>query len=75
MSTGSTSNKMPCSRCNKCNKKLGLLAYKCRCGKELCVTHLPSEEHACEYNYKQQQKEDLRKALDTTDLHSKFEKI
>ncbi len=66
---------MPSTRCNKCNKKLGLMAYRCRCGKELCVTHLPSEEHECDFNYREQQKEELRKALDTTDLRSKMEKI
>jgi hypothetical protein len=51
------------------------MAYKCRCGKELCVTHLPADEHECDFNYREQQKEELRKALDTTDLRSKMEKI
>jgi hypothetical protein len=71
----SAGNKMPCSRCNKCNKKLGVMAFKCRCGKELCSTHLPSDEHTCTYDYKEQHKLELSKSLDTTDLHSKMEKI
>ena len=69
-------SKMPAvTRCDQCRKKLGLLGLKCKCGKDLCITHLPSEEHTCSYDYRENHKEALRKALDTTGLHSKMEKI
>ncbi len=41
-------------RCLKCNKKLPLTAFTCKCTHYFCAGHRPPEEHACKYNYKQE---------------------
>ena len=66
---------MPSNRCQQCKKKLGLLPYQCKCGGSFCITHLPGEEHKCTYDYKAEQQERLRKAIDIGPLGSKLEKI
>ena len=42
------------SRCsnNGCNKKLGLMPYKCKCNLEYCITHRAPEAHTCSFDYK-----------------------
>eukprot|EP01056_Protomagalhaensia_sp_Gyna25_P004633 Protomagalhaensia_sp_Gyna_25__4632@NODE_429_length_3466_cov_592_285964_g330_i0_p2_GENE_NODE_429_length_3466_cov_592_285964_g330_i0NODE_429_length_3466_cov_592_285964_g330_i0_p2_ORF_typecomplete_len161_score19_15zfA20/PF01754_16/3_5e12zfA20/PF01754_16/1_4e03zfAN1/PF01428_16/1_7e04zfAN1/PF01428_16/4_2e06_NODE_429_length_3466_cov_592_285964_g330_i010631545 len=41
------------SRCYKCNKRLGLLGFTCRCGAVCCRPHLHAEEHNCPFDYRQ----------------------
>lgn len=41
------------SRCYKCNKRVGLLGFKCRCGVICCRPHLHAEEHDCTFNYQE----------------------
>ncbi|WZZ46039.1 hypothetical protein YC2023_042298 [Brassica napus] len=40
------------SRCNACNKKVGLLGFECRCGHVFCGSHRHPEEHSCLSDYK-----------------------
>jgi len=40
------------SRCFLCNKKLGLLNFKCRCGEYFCRPHQHAESHDCAFDYK-----------------------
>ncbi|KAF8046975.1 hypothetical protein N665_3284s0005 [Sinapis alba] len=47
------------SRCNACNKKVGLLGFQCRCGYVFCGSHRHPEEHSCSSDYK---------SADVTDL-------
>jgi predicted nucleic acid binding AN1-type Zn finger protein len=39
------------SRCNSCNKKVGLLGFRCRCGQVFCGNHRMPEFHACDFDY------------------------
>ena len=39
------------TRCAKCNKRLGLTEFICKCGGKFCITHLHSAEHGCTYDY------------------------
>lgn len=48
-------------RCYKCNKKLGTTGIECRCGYIFCGTHRYSFEHNCDYNYKKDFSEQLKK--------------
>eukprot|EP01057_Protomagalhaensia_wolfi_P001051 Protomagalhaensia_wolfi_Nauph_80__1050@NODE_160_length_3372_cov_649_059106_g121_i0_p3_GENE_NODE_160_length_3372_cov_649_059106_g121_i0NODE_160_length_3372_cov_649_059106_g121_i0_p3_ORF_typecomplete_len170_score7_43zfA20/PF01754_16/3_8e12zfA20/PF01754_16/8e03zfAN1/PF01428_16/1_8e04zfAN1/PF01428_16/1_2e05_NODE_160_length_3372_cov_649_059106_g121_i043510 len=41
------------TRCYKCNKRLGLLGFACRCGAVCCRPHLHAEEHNCPFDYRQ----------------------
>jgi len=46
-------------KCNLdgCSQKLGLTNMPCKCGESYCAKHRHSEDHACKYDYKQNQKE------------------
>jgi predicted nucleic acid binding AN1-type Zn finger protein len=39
-------------RCAHCRKRLGLVHFTCRCGKDMCQAHLAPEEHACAFDFK-----------------------
>lgn len=40
------------SRCNVCNKKVGLLGFECRCGYVFCGFYCYLEEYFCLLDYK-----------------------
>lgn len=50
------------SRCWTCNKKIGLLGFKCKCDYFFCAEHRYSDKHACAFDYKAQGKELLTRA-------------
>jgi hypothetical protein len=64
-------------RCNICKKKLGVMEFTCKCGLQLCISHLKAEEHACTYDYVAENKEQLKKQyVDTFNRNEKkVEKI
>jgi hypothetical protein len=63
---------MTSARCNKCNKKLGIHEYKCRCGNIFCITHLHSTEHNCTYDYKDESNKNLSKTMEIGRITPKF---
>jgi hypothetical protein len=63
------------TRCEQCKKKLGVMEYKCKCGKLFCITHLQPEIHNCTFNFKQEGFEILKKQLQIGPLISKIERI
>ncbi|XP_073008234.1 zinc finger A20 and AN1 domain-containing stress-associated protein 6-like [Typha latifolia] len=44
--------KKPTNRCGFCNKKVGLMGFKCRCGEVLCSVHRYSDKHNCDFDYR-----------------------
>ena len=40
--------KKPCMHC----KKKTMILLSCKCGKMLCIKHINSDKHKCEYDYK-----------------------
>ena len=50
------------SRCFACNKKIGLLGFKCKCEMFFCAEHRYSDKHECAFDYKAQGKELLTRA-------------
>eukprot|EP00871_Galdieria_phlegrea_P003837 jgi/Galph1/4454/GphlegSOOS_G3033.1 len=50
------------SRCETCNKKVGLTGFTCRCGFLFCSEHRYSDKHNCTFDFKSQNKELLSKA-------------
>lgn len=44
-----------------CDKKIGLLEFRCRCGGRFCWLHRFPEEHECRYDYKNASSEDFMK--------------
>lgn len=49
------------NRCSVCNKKTKLIGFKCKCGVNTCITHKLPEDHNCDYDFKTEEKERLRK--------------
>jgi hypothetical protein len=44
------------ARCFLCNKKMGLMEFKCKCEKIYCLKCKSPELHNCTYNYKDNSK-------------------
>uniref|UniRef100_A0A1D1XTP9 Zinc finger A20 and AN1 domain-containing stress-associated protein 6 n=1 Tax=Anthurium amnicola TaxID=1678845 RepID=A0A1D1XTP9_9ARAE len=42
----------PANRCNFCNKRVGLMGFKCRCGAVFCSVHRYSDKHNCVFDYR-----------------------
>lgn len=40
------------SKCWKCQRKVGLLGFKCACKYTFCSRHRHAEDHACGFDYK-----------------------
>lgn len=49
------------SRCHKCNRKVGLLGFVCRCGFAFCGEHRYADAHGCLFDYKAYEREQLKK--------------
>jgi len=50
------------TRCFSCQKKVGLLGFKCRCDYVFCAMHRYSDKHECSFDYKSMNKAALQKA-------------
>eukprot|EP00026_Physarum_polycephalum_P012078 Phypoly_transcript_12348.p1 GENE.Phypoly_transcript_12348~~Phypoly_transcript_12348.p1 ORF type:complete len:199 (+),score=29.81 Phypoly_transcript_12348:73-597(+) len=50
------------TRCWSCNKKVGLLGFKCRCDYVFCSMHRYSDKHSCPFDYKAMARANLQKA-------------
>ncbi|KAH8741183.1 zinc finger transcription factor ZFP33 [Cryptosporidium ryanae] len=50
------------NRCYKCNKKVGIYGFSCRCGFNFCSSHRYADTHDCTFDYKTFEREQLRKA-------------
>lgn len=61
-SDGSDTEKSRKHRCRICKKKVGLTGFHCRCGGLFCSTHRYSDKHDCQFDYKQQAQDELRKS-------------
>ena len=47
------------SKCYTCKRKVGVMAYKCKCGFTFCKFHRLPEEHDCTYDFAAEQKKRL----------------
>ncbi len=63
------------NRCEQCKKKVGIMGLKCKCNKLFCVSHLQGELHGCDYDYKKEGLENLKKSMEVGPLSEKMEKI
>jgi len=49
-------------RCYKCNKKIkSLVLLKCKCEQYFCKKHKNFDEHNCDFDYKLENQEKLKK--------------
>lgn len=49
------------TRCFQCNKKVGLLGFKCQCESTFCRNHRLPEAHICDFDFGKAGKERLAK--------------
>ncbi|KAL8141701.1 hypothetical protein V2J09_014733 [Rumex salicifolius] len=52
----------PANRCGCCNKKVGVMGFKCRCGSTFCGSHRYPEEHKCSFDFKGAGRDAIAKA-------------
>ncbi|ESR35002.1 zinc finger A20 and AN1 domain-containing stress-associated protein 1 [Citrus sinensis] len=57
-SSGKTTSALE-KRCEICDKKVGSIELKCRCGHLYCGTHRYPKEHACTFDFKKFDRETL----------------
>lgn len=55
-------NEGPSAKCLKCNKKIGLLGFDCKCGSTFCELHRHPENHDCDFDFGSRDRENLRRA-------------
>ncbi|XP_022922385.1 zinc finger A20 and AN1 domain-containing stress-associated protein 1-like [Cucurbita moschata] len=62
----SSSNKSPLpdvlNRCRSCNKKVGLMGFRCKCERTFCGIHRYPEKHDCCYDFKSIGREEIAMA-------------
>ncbi|KAK1419089.1 hypothetical protein QVD17_28246 [Tagetes erecta] len=50
------------NRCLICNKKVGVIGFKCRCGDTFCGSHRYPEKHDCEFDFRKTGRDAIAKA-------------
>lgn len=50
-----------CNKCGICKKKLGLVPFTCRCGRDFCSIHRYETEHSCTFDHKNYGRQILEK--------------
>ena len=63
------------ARCHECQKKVGLIEYKCKCGMLFCISHLQAEKHKCIYDYKTEGMNKIKREIDVGILKDKIIRI
>lgn len=71
---GSKQVQQDTTRCWSCNKKVGLLGFRCRCEYVFCGLHRYSDKHECPFDYKTLGRAQLTKANPVV-VGSKLDKI
>nr|1WG2_A Chain A, zinc finger (AN1-like) family protein [Arabidopsis thaliana] len=52
-SSGPSRPVRPNNRCFSCNKKVGVMGFKCKCGSTFCGSHRYPEKHECSFDFKE----------------------
>ncbi|EOA15368.1 hypothetical protein CARUB_v10005807mg [Capsella rubella] len=50
------------NRCLCCNKKVGIMGFKCKCGSTFCGEHRYPETHDCSFDFKEMGRGEIAKA-------------
>ncbi len=61
-------------RCFKCNKKIGILGFECRCMYIFCEVHRHPDSHCCTFDYKRHHRNKLKKDNQVV-AHEKITKL
>jgi len=49
----------------ECKKKISLVDFPCKCSAVYCSSHRAPETHACSFDYRKEQKENLLQYMST----------
>ncbi|TVU05725.1 hypothetical protein EJB05_48904, partial [Eragrostis curvula] len=49
------------NRCAECRNKVGLMGFACRCGGTFCSVHRYAEKHACDFDFKTADRQQIAK--------------
>lgn len=60
------------TKCNQCNKNLGLYKYTCKCEQHFCINHLHYEAHNCSFDIKAHQRNQLNSRMNVGPLSHKL---
>ena len=52
----------PRNKCETCNKKVGVMGFKCKCGSTFCGSHRLAEAHGCTFDFKGAGRDAIAKA-------------
>jgi predicted nucleic acid binding AN1-type Zn finger protein len=58
-----------------CRRKLGIIPFECRCGKQFCGEHRLSENHNCNFDYRALHKKELLKFMSSPVIGEKVQVI
>lgn len=58
-----------------CNKKLTLVDFKCKCQNTYCAKHRVPDTHACSYDFRKEQTNNLMKHMSTAIVGNKIQVI
>lgn len=50
------------NRCSRCQRRVGLTGFRCRCGDLFCSRHRYTDAHDCSFDYKAAGREEISKA-------------
>lgn len=50
------------NRCFSCDKKVGVMGFKCKCGSTFCGSHRYPEKHECSFDFKEVGRDAIAKA-------------
>lgn len=71
--TASGSSQKKKTRCGVCNKKVGLTGIECRCEGVYCGVHRYPSQHACAFDHKEHDRQNLAQTLTGGGQFSKME--
>jgi|Transcript_23218 hypothetical protein len=69
-----TSKKKKTKRCGCCRRKVGVLGFECECEGLFCAEHRLPNDHACTFDHRQKNKDNIQKANPVIE-HHQFERI
>ena len=58
-----------------CKKKLSLCDFSCKCANTYCSLHRAAETHQCQFDFRQEAKDNLMKYMSTSVVGKKIESI
>lgn len=56
-------------KCWKCNRRIGLLGFDCKCAYKFCAMHRQPEDHSCNYDFTEYKRKQLTDTLNSQSIN------